>query len=463
MKITRLGMMLGLITLVGLSALIVQVGAQPNPTAEQATLDAIVQGYFDQTASAAPQIAQTQTLQAAFDTAQTATASFDATVQAAFDTAATATQLAIATPTPSPVPNRVSSVRDINLVAGMLGRNVYLAPDGERFVYVSGVEICIYTISGVHERCIDFADKLGGFPDLERFRWSADGRYLAFTEDFIIRFVEPDVWVIDVDTGNLTNITDDQATGSALFNDDTASANLDFAPLWMQDGRLAFLRYNQTGDGSTAALYAIQADGSGLAEIAPLPVEGGFPVYAFDVSRDGRWLAYNWFDPSDETAEHNGLWLTDLETGEERQLFAAPSNAEVPQMVSISPDGQYVLWVDGRYTLPPQDSSPSGSPVRVMAVDGEEPMLVNDEHWVFAAWWSPEGSALAYLVREEENPAVSGVYIAPAPGEMGEMVLEGFYLPPQGRISVPVMWGTNNTIILSNAPEEGIVVVELGN
>lgn len=452
----------GLIVILWVGTWIIQVGAQPDPTAEQATLDAIVQGYFDQTASAAPQLEQTQTLQAAFDAAQTATASFNATVQAAFDTAATATQLSIATPTPTPVPNRVLAARDLDLVAGMAGRNIYLAPNGERFAHVTLVEICIYTMRGALERCIEIPDSVRSI-DLERFRWSADSRYLAFTEDFIIRIDEPDIWVLDSETGNLTNLTDDQVSRSSLLTAENADSNLDFAPVWMQDGRVAFLRYNRGEDSTTAALYAVQADGNGLEMLLALPIERGFPVYAFDISQDGRWLAYNWQDPSDDATGRGGVWLTDLETGEARQLFAAPSNIESPQMVSISPDGRYVMWLDPRYALMPDDPTPQESPVRAISVAGGEPILMSEEQWVFTAWWSPDGSALAYLVRDSANPSVSGLYVASAPGDEGTLVLDGLYLPPQGRISVPVTWGANNVIILSRAPEQGIVVVELGN
>lgn len=461
MKIIRLGMMLGLIVLVGMSSLVLQVGAQPDPTAEQATLDAIVRGYFDQTASAAPQIGQTQTLQAAFDTAQTATASFDATVQAAFDTAATATQLTIATPMPTPVPNRVVSTRDIDLRAGMLAQNVYLAPNGERFAHVSPMEICIYTIAGTQERCIAFEDRLVSV-DMERFRWSPNSESLVFTENFLQFLHEPDIWIIDAHTGSLTNITKDDISGNMFGDGGLAQADYDFAPMWMDDGPVTFLRYRPTETGTTAGLYTMQPDGSGLEQLADLNVVGAFPVYAFDLSQDGRYLVYNW-DHSDEEDERNGVWLRDLQTNEERQLFHTPSRIEMPQMVSFSPDGQYVLWLDARYVMPQEDATAQDSPVRLIPVEGGDPILVSDEHWVYMAWWSPEGSALAYLVRDRENPAVSGLYVASAPGVAGEMVLEGFYLPPNGRISVPVMWGANNTIIVSRAPEEGIVVVELGN
>ena len=65
--------------------------AQLDPTQQQQTIDAVVNGYFTQTAQAQQQIAVTQTIQAAFDQALTATAGFQATVDAQFGAALTAT------------------------------------------------------------------------------------------------------------------------------------------------------------------------------------------------------------------------------------------------------------------------------------------------------------------------------------------------------------------------------------
>jgi Tol biopolymer transport system component len=359
------------------------------------------------------------------------------------------------------VPNRVIATHDLDLIAGMAGQNLYLAPDGEQFAQVNPDGVCIYGVDGTQERCIEFGEKVE-HPDIERFRWSPDGRYLVFTENLLQILYEPDLWNIDMETGNLADITDDSVEGTFLF-DDTEDGSIDLAPMWLGDGRVAFLRYEKASDDHrNISLRTMEPDGGESEVIAELGSEAGLPVYSFDISTDGRYFAYNW-DRPDEGDDRAGLWLRDLQTDEVRQLFHAESRMRTPQMVAFSPDGQYVMWMDGQYMLPAPGEGEEYSPVRIVPVAGGDPILVNDEALVFAAWWSPEGAALAYLIRDRENPSVSGLYVTSAPGEPSERVLEGLFIPPNGRASVPVIWGANNTIILSRAPDEGVVVVELGS
>jgi preprotein translocase subunit SecD len=74
--------------------------SQPDPTAQQQTIDAAIGQLFTQTAEAQAQAALTQTIEAGFQQAQTATAVFPTTVQAGFNRALTATaEAAIATQT----------------------------------------------------------------------------------------------------------------------------------------------------------------------------------------------------------------------------------------------------------------------------------------------------------------------------------------------------------------------------
>jgi hypothetical protein len=132
-------------------------------------------------------------------------------------------------------------------------------------------------------------------------------------------------------------------------------------------------------------------------------------------------------------------------------------------MVSFSPDGQYILWVDQVHRMRLPNRNAESSPVRIVPVTGGDPMLVSDDLLVFLAWWSPNDYALAYLVHDLQDTSASGLYIASAPGEAGQKVLEGMFLPPNGRMSVPVMWATNDVILLSHAPDDGMVAVQLGS
>jgi hypothetical protein len=63
---------------------------------------------------------------------------------------------------------------------------------------------------------------------------------------------------------------------------------------------------------------------------------------------------------------------------------------------------------------------------------------------------------LAYITYDERNPNNEGLFITDKSGELGEMVLQGrFY-----NTSSPLMWATNNVILLRQA-EGKLVVVQL--
>lgn len=445
----------------GLLAMNLQIAAQPEPTAQQATIDAMVEAYFDQTATATALLEQTQTLQAAFAAAQTATAAFDSTVQVAFEQAATATQQALPTPTPVPVPERVVATSEIDLTAGMMGQTAFLAPSGEQFAHIdSDSGVCIYTIMGELERCIPLEGKLSSV-NTEWLRWSADSRMLVFTEDFFIRLDEPDLWIINVEDGGLTNISDDNEDEFPLAEETDTLPDLDLSPVWTDDGRVAFLRYNSNGEGYSARLMAIDPETRELEELTSFGAVEGLPITTFDLAPDESFVVYNWMAVSSDWA-NNGLRLRDLQTGEERVLFTASQRAETPFMLALSANGQYVLWMDARFGQF-QAEKPEDSGVRVLAIDGGDPMLVDANALVYAAWWAPQGEALAYIVHERQEPESSGLFISSVPGEPGRQVLEGLFLPPVIRIYAPIMWSANNAILLSNAPEAGLTVVQLGD
>ena len=445
----------------GLLAMILPIAAQNEPTGQQATIDAMVQQYFDQTATASAELEQTQTLQAAFETAQTATAAFDATVQAAFQEAATATQLAMPTPTPASVPDQVVSIEETDLVAGRTGQTVFLAPDGERFAHVTlEPEICIYTVAGALERCVSLEDRLRSV-NIDWVRWSADSSKLVFTENFLILFHEPDLWVIDADDGSLTNLTDDHQDEFPLGDASGTPPDLDVAPVWMSDGRIAFLRYTDKEEGYAASLLAIDPESGEVEHLASFGIVRGLPITTFDFAPDESFLIYNWFVPSSD-GDDSGLRLLDLASGEERILFSASSNIETPYMVSVSPSGQYVLWMDGR-AAQFQASEPEDSSMRVLPLSGGDPMLVDEDVLVYAAWWAPEGEALAYISANYQNPDESGLYVSPVPGQSGQQVVEGQFLPPVTQTYLQVMWSENHTIALADAETGTLRLIQLGD
>jgi hypothetical protein len=97
---------LAFVTLLGFGAFSAVMGdspAQDNPTQQQQTIDAAIGQLFTQTAESQGQFAITQTVEAGFQQALTATAGFATTVQAGFDRALTTTAEAQLVITPSAV------------------------------------------------------------------------------------------------------------------------------------------------------------------------------------------------------------------------------------------------------------------------------------------------------------------------------------------------------------------------
>ncbi len=159
----------------------------------------------------------------------------------------------------------VVSVNTVEEAFGLFGR---LSPDG-RFIASFGADgLCLVeTATGGTPRCTD----LEGAPERSSVRWTPDAAKLVFVDDFVRQQVEPDIWVLDTETMQLDNVTDD---GVAAIDDDSAAA--DVAATWMPDGSIVFVRIDLTGD--THTLMRWHADGA-LDEIGELDIDGSFAIY----------------------------------------------------------------------------------------------------------------------------------------------------------------------------------------
>ena len=109
--------------------------------------------------------------------------------------------------------------------------------------------------------------------------WSPDGMRLAFVSD---RAGNKDIYAVDTDGQNLINLTQNQA--------------MDRSPVWSPDGtRIAFVSEHD----DTKALYAVDADGHNLTNLTPGPAWNDSPAWspastrlAFQAYRYGTWDIY---------------------------------------------------------------------------------------------------------------------------------------------------------------------------
>ena len=226
--------------------------------------------------------------------------------------------------------------------------------------------------------------------------WSPDGRMLAFTRGSGFR--PTDIWAMDADGGSVRRLTRDRRdelqpawspeggriafvrvrrsesrprSAIWLMNADgsgqrliTATRRLATKPVWSPDGaRIAFTTIRLASDERLATdLWVVNADGTGLAMLAPNAAAGGW-------SPDGRRIAFERELPPpgepcmDDACEHNSdIWVMNADGSGQVRLTTDSGRDGEP---SWSPDGRRIVFSSDRFFGPGLSSE-----LYTMAADG---------------------------------------------------------------------------------------------
>ncbi|GAB3462315.1 hypothetical protein [Actinophytocola sediminis] len=252
-----------------------------------------------------------------------------------------------------------------------------LSPTGERLLLTSTAP-CVRRLDGSDEVCVD-TDRVA--PDAANAAWSPDGTQLAFTDDFWRLANEPDLWVFDVTTGVLRNLTDD-GEDKIVLSGPNENADIDLLPSWSADAEtIRFVRGRAKAES---------------VELMSVPAGGGEPSTIRTVdcaTTDVAALA--WSDSRVAWScglEGAEVFLADHADGTPERVLPG-DGAEDRMLLSFSPDGQWLL-VDslrqyGQYT------ALEGGQAVIVPADGGDPVPVADQAGF--PTWSPEGHALAYV------------------------------------------------------------------
>jgi TolB protein len=204
----------------------------------------------------------------------------------------------------------------------------------------------------------------------------------------------------------------------------------DYSPRWSPDGRrIAFTRADVGGELSpvsqvNAAIYVVNADGTGLRAVAP-PGDRHFPTW----SPDGRRIAYT--GPAPEVRPV--LWVVDVDNPRSKPRRLTKGNAYQPRW---SPDGRWIAFTSTRDGASWQ--------VYVVRSDGRiERRLTNtgDHQDKFPAW-SPDGRTMVFeSTRDDACPSpvsagcrLSRIYMMRSDGKRQKAITDG---PAD---SYPVWW-----------------------
>lgn len=231
--------------------------------------------------------------------------------------------------------------------------------------------------------------------------WSPDGSRFLYVDVGLLGFEEelcdqeggvqrpPGVFVVDAET-----LTSRLATPAGLFVYNVLDVG---APVWSPDGsRFGFLGAIDNGDDvSDEGLYIVEADGSGLRLLVPIP---GFAQWTdWSWAPDGSAIALDLLDPSGEDME---IFVVDIETAGIRRLTDNNLDDSFPVW---SGDGSRIASLGNSYDL---DDFTLVNEIYVTNNDGSgERRLTELGAFLYDLRWAPDGSGI-YFRRQAQGDDV---------------------------------------------------------
>lgn len=265
-------------------------------------------------------------------------------------------------------PFELSDVQQLDDLIDARGRTnlSLLSPDGNLIVYEGDNNLCIYDFTTEENTCFPFIQVNSEgepihFPPISNLSWSMDNTQIALTPPALQFLVDSDIWVLNVETGDYTNFTDDGYEGTLPFQeDDTSNPFIDLLPTWSPSGDLYFFRYTDFPiDTITTKLYRIAPNEQEAVLVADYSSEVDRPFAFYDnpnmatfdgsasISPDGTQMAVFYRDID---FQNDSIWVINLEDGslQETILLSRTHEIGLPEWGTIRNALQTVgmSWVD---------------------------------------------------------------------------------------------------------------------
>lgn len=194
-------------------------------------------------------------------------------------------------------------------------------------------------------------------------RWSPDGRWIAFSSD---RGGQTDVWIAPSTGGPAIHVTNDPDIESWIR--------------WSRDGQTLFFQTQH----AAAGLDLLSLETGTRRNLLSWP---SYSIYGVDLSPDGRTAVF--------TSNRSGnpdIWAVPAAGGEPVPLVTGPGNDGLPR---YSPDGKWIVFQSNR----------SGSEdIWLQSASGGEPVqLTKRSSWESDPVWSPDGSMIVFLSNFENS------------------------------------------------------------
>lgn len=254
------------------------------------------------------------------------------------------------------------------------GLDATLSTDGQKIAWTVSGEICIFVIDSTETTCYALPEQFAGRPSSLVWAWQSD--MIAFTEDPFRFIYESDLWILDLTTGQVRNLTDDNIEGAWFSLDNREDITLDYLPLWHPDDQsLYYFSTRDLPDQLSLKLKRVAVTG-GEPELLldltrQLPVfsifrqtaisPDGTQLAAIVIGREsddplnGIWVidlpAANWLFGSNQAAAHQVATLEDLQTGQP-EWYRDERKALAPETITWGENALIVTTFDDQTVLP---------------------------------------------------------------------------------------------------------------
>lgn len=370
---------------------------------------------------------------------------------------------ATSTPLPQPDAENLQVVARREVVVEVGSRILSLSPDGgSLLVWKKPGVLCINDAASAKEKlCAKLKSRK---IDLRSVAWSPDSARVAYTENVYQYLYESDIWVMEVETGKLTNLTDDEVEGNFLEPESSAKkAQLDAIPAWSPDGKtLVFAR--TAGPRRETALYTVPAVGGKPKKLVTVAREEPFTVwYNMRWSDDGQHIYYAVRHVQKENPE-NGIWVVRSDGRDPRQLLRSDPERDIPLLIGMWAGGSKAVvyyeaaaytYASGTINLWEVVDLRTGAarPVREAPKDTSQPR--GPDNVVL----SPDGFTLLYV--ERTAGGARRLIARNVAGGSDRVLLtdqgEG-YFGAYGGNALGLAWAENNSVYVGVAPGSGILL-----
>ncbi len=347
------------------------------------------------------------------------------------------------------------------------GRIVSLSPDGRWLAVDDSPELCILAADSMDEElCVNYRDHMTSLEE-STLAWSPDSTRLLFCENVTILVHDSDLWLLEIKTGELRNLTDDGYDGSLADALKGGSLMIDYAPVWSPDGRNLVFSRSELDEGKYrgTSLYVIDAN-------------GGEPEKLVTVSRDDPlvvWYGLYWSsrperiyysvvlrDPEDRDS---GLWVVNRDGRDDRQILEVEEKEQGPPLLMGVTEGENLglIWyfrAAGRTGLQPNVSHfalvdlETGETEVLKEAKGDEIEFVGMTN----ATLSPDGSKVAYVYSDLEQ--TSYLVVRDVAGGEENILFKADEFPLGGSIGygLGLDWAENDTIYVWTGFESGLLL-----